>query len=149
MAQKLNDQQRNALRYVAQGMTLTQAGRKAGYAPSNAPQMVSKLMKRNDAQKYLGTLRKKSDNAVILSVTARKEHLSKIVTSQLSTPGEQMAAIHLLNKMDGVYVTKVEADVATTGGIMVVPMASSTDDWQKSASQSQAALMMDAIETSL
>ena len=148
MPRPLNKKQRAALEYVAQGMTQSEAGRKAGYSVNNAPKVVSMLLKRDDAREYLQRITETSQSPMVLDVRQRKEHLSKIATSQLSTPGEQMAAIHLLNKMDGVYVTKVEADVVTTGGIMVVPMASNSDDWQKSASQSQAALMMEAIETS-
>ncbi|NWK54313.1 hypothetical protein HW115_01725 [Verrucomicrobiaceae bacterium N1E253] len=145
MAQKLNDQQRNALRYVATGMTLTEAGRKAGYSVSNAPQMVSKLMRRADAQEYLGTLRDKADTPFILDITARKEHLSKIATSQLATPTEQMAAIHLLNKMDGLYVQKVEADI-NHGGVMLVPVVNCLEDWEKAAVGAQAQLMKETIE---
>ena len=79
-------------------------------------------------------------------MTARKEHLSQIVQSQLTTPSEQMAAIHLLNKMEAVYVTKIEADVSHEGGVMLVPMAASVDDWTAVAESSQAKLMNDAID---
>lgn len=126
---------------------MTEAGRKAGYSTSNAPQMVSKLMKRKDAQQFLGTLREKVDSASILDVRARKEHLSQIVTSQLTTPGEQMAAIHLLNKMESVYVSKIEAGVNHRGGVMLVPIASSLPDWEAAAGGSQARLMKDATES--
>lgn len=146
MPRPLNKKQRAALEYVAQGMTQSEAGRKAGYSVNNAPKVVSMLLKRDDAKQYLQRIIEASQSPMILDVRQRKEHLSKIATSQLSTPGEQMAAIHLLNKMDGIYVTKLEADVKATGGIMIVPMAMGMDDWQEKAMQSQAALMADAVE---
>ena len=141
----LNEQQKIALRAVAGGHSMTEAGRLAKYSPNCASQVVSKLMKRPDAQEFLGDLHEAANSATILDVTARKEHLSKLATSQLATPTEQIAAIHALNKMDGIYVTKIEADVNHSGGVMVVPMVASVADWGKQAASSQAKLMAEAV----
>ncbi len=142
---KLNEQQKIALRGVASGKSMTEAGRLANYSKNCASQVVRKLMKRPDAQAFLGDLQNKANSATILDVTARKEHLSKIVTNQVSTPTEQIAAIHALNKMDGVYIERVETNV-NHGGVMLVPIAATVDEWQSVAESTQAKLMTNTIE---
>ena len=148
MIETLNQRQKSALRYFASGMSQTMAGRRAGYSVNCASQMVNKLLKRKDAQTFLATVNQTVETLggkIILDVTSRKQHLSDIVTSQSSTPSEAMAAIDLLNKMEGLYVTKVQADVRHTGGIMQVPVIS-LSDWEKGAAQAQAKLMEEAID---
>jgi phage terminase small subunit len=144
MAQRLNDQQRQALRFVSSGMTYTEAGRKAGYAPSNASQSVGKLVRRADAAEFLGRLRDKADKAVVPDLVQRKEHLARIIASQEATFREQMQAIELLCKIDGVFVTKIQAEVK--GGVMLVPVSANLDDWKAAAADSQARLMAEAVE---
>jgi len=148
MNAKLTQKQQSALRFIALGMNQTQAGRKAGYAINNAPQMVNKLLKRKDAQEFLASVNEQVETLggkEILSVTARKQHLSDIVTSNLSTPNEQMNAIDLLCKIEGIYITKVQAEVKVAAGVLLVPMAMNLEQWEAGAGEAQAKLMAEAI----
>lgn len=62
--------------------------------------------------------------------------------------------IETVNKMDAAKTlirmkgldAPIKVDVNHSVGVMIVPMASSVDDWEKAAAKSQAALMEDAMD---
>lgn len=62
-------------------------------------------------------LAKEADSPKIMNATNRKEKLSEMAESD--DPYVAMKAIDLLNKMDGEYVQKVQAEVSTEVNINV------------------------------
>ena len=141
----LTARQQAALENIAAGMTYTAAGRAAGYTAKSAPAMVSRLVKRPDAKELLAKIGEKATTPHILSVIERKEFLSGVVKNQESLPTEAMAAIHLLNKMEGVYLERVETEVRQHC-VMIVPDLGTGESWEKRAMKSQAALKRIPVE---
>tara|TARA_R110000803_G_scaffold19510_3_gene50981 strand:+ start:1666 stop:2097 length:432 start_codon:yes stop_codon:yes gene_type:complete len=138
----LNDRQRECLRFIASGETISNATLKAGY---KSPAYGTTLLARPDAKAYLEKLRDVVVSTAIIGVTARKERLTEIANDADVKTSDQIKAIDTLNRMDGVYVTKIEAEVSHRGGVMLVPMVDNLGDWEKNAGPSQAKLMADAV----
>ena len=54
-----------------------------------------------------------------------------------SSGASRVSALGKLAKILGLEITKIEANVAVAGGIMLVPMGGTPDDWERNAAQSQ------------
>ena len=70
-----------------------------------------KLMQNNEITTRIKELAAQADSPKIMSATKRREKLSELAEDE--DPNVAMKAIDLLNKMDGEYVQKVEAEVKT------------------------------------
>ena len=70
-----------------------------------------KLMQNNEITTRIKDLAAQADSPKIMSAQKRREKLS--VLAEDEDPSVAMKAIDLLNKMDGEYVQKVEAEVKT------------------------------------
>lgn len=65
--------------------------------------------------------------------------------SLCANSSSRVAAWGKLAKILGLEVTKIEADVKIAGGVMIVPMATNPDDWEKHAVPAQTALKLHAV----
>lgn len=64
-------------------------------------------------------LRDKAATPAIMSAQRRLEWLTETVTSEEVSVGDKLKAIDIMNKMQGEYVQKVEADVKSAVNITV------------------------------
>ena len=99
---------------VFSGMTLTDAYKDA-YNTSNmtdktANEKASLLAKKDKIRARIEELRKEANSKVILTAIQRKEMLTDIAITN-DNVDSKMKAIDILNKMDGEYVQKIQADV--------------------------------------
>ncbi len=100
---------------VYDGLSFCDAYRKAygaeKYNPNALYVKASNLNAMDKIQLRIKQMRDKLDNPRIMSALQRRERLTEIANN---SPDEnaQMKAIDLLNKMDGEYVTKIDADVS-------------------------------------
>ncbi len=110
----LTDQQENFARAVAlQGMNYSDAYRSAYNTETDRQETVwdaaSKLAKHTEVAQRINELRGETVSPQIMSAIKRREKLTELANSD--DPNVAMKAIDLLNKMDGEYVQKVEADL--------------------------------------
>lgn len=73
-----------------------------------------KLMKEQEIQDRIEELKQQTADAAVMSVLERKLALTQFATDELAYPKMRMQAIDLLNKMDNIYVKKLDADVKVT-----------------------------------
>lgn len=99
---------------VFSGMTLTDAYKDAYDAENMKDETIyvkaSELMKKDKIRVRVQQLRDEANNSKIISAIRRKEILTEIVNVETNVDS-RMKAIDLLNKMDGEYIQKVQADV--------------------------------------
>lgn len=79
------------------------------------------------------------------TVTVRTTKDGATTTSTKYTIVDKIAAARQLSKMKG-WDAPVKVDVKHSGGVMLVPMSGSVDDWEKAATQSQEELMQQTID---
>lgn len=124
----MNNQRKEFCReYVKNGSNGTQAYLKA-YPKSKsdtARKKASHLLTIVDIKEYIEQLQQKAENKAIMSIQARQEYLTKIITGEeldryytMAGPIDaeanlttKMKALDILNKMTGQYVTKIEGEV--------------------------------------
>lgn len=56
-------------------------------------------------------LLERATNKSIMSAIERKEWLTKLITDEVGNNNDRLKALDILNKMDGEYITKIDADV--------------------------------------
>ena len=113
--QKLTPKQEAFCKAIAiDDMNYSDAYRKAydteNMSPFTINEKASRLKDKDKIATRINELRKMVDTPRIMNARQRRERLSRIAEN---SPDEnaQMKAIDLLNKMDGEYVTKIDADV--------------------------------------
>lgn len=121
-----NQQKLFCQKYIELGMNGTQAYlsvyksiKKESTARTNA----SRLLTNANIQEYIEVLQSKIEKTAIINVEERMKWLSKVVNGEIKHTSydgngnsyeneayisDKMKAIDILNKMDGVYVTKVQ-----------------------------------------
>jgi hypothetical protein len=166
MSGNLNDKQRKAIQCIARGMSQRDAGIKAGYSAKTSEQHVSRLLKNVKSKEYLNKLREKVEDGAVMSIQEKREFLALPVRTPVSEIDEDhilctgitysgqgdkiihsvdpIRAIQEDSKLAGHYEAQ-KLDVKHTGGVMLVPVSESIEDWEKTAAESQANLMKDAI----
>lgn len=78
----------------------------------------------------------------IVAETTHKDGTTSVVTKTKSVSKSECAKI--LIRMKGLDAP-IKVDVNHRGGVMIVPMASSVEDWERLAANSQKLLMQDAV----
>ena len=81
----------------------------SGMTDKTVNEKASKLKDSDKIRTRIAELREASVTPKVISRTKREERLSELAVDE--DPNVAMKAIDLLNKMQGVYVQKVEADV--------------------------------------
>lgn len=96
------------------GMSQADAYRKAykcdNWTDKSIHEKASHLAADVKVRARIAEIRKEIDTPRIMSAIRRKERLTEIINTSPDS-NEVMKAIDLLNKMDGEYTTKIEADV--------------------------------------
>lgn len=99
---------------VFSGMTLTDAYKDAyntdNMTDKTANEKASILAKKDKIRSRIQELREQANSKAILSVIQRKEMLTDIAITN-DNVDSKMKAIDILNKMDGEYIQKIQADV--------------------------------------
>lgn len=111
----LTQKQERFVQCIIEGMSQTEAY-KASY---NAEKMAHKtiiekacvLMKDKRIQARLKEIRDKMMSPKIMSANERLEWLTNLIKSDEETTADKLKATDIMNKMQGEYVQKVEADV--------------------------------------
>lgn len=86
---------------------------------STVDNRASELYNTNEILGRVKELQEEAADASILSVIERKKWLSGIIESFDERTENKLKALDLLNKMDGEYTTKIEADVNTDMNINI------------------------------
>lgn len=101
----------------ANGGNATAAAVSAGYSEKTAAQAGSRLLKNVKVQQYLKELANDANRKQIITIERRQEILSHVAMDEEADTNARIRAIDVLNKMDGVYIAKVEVNVC--GGLAV------------------------------
>lgn len=98
---------------VYKGMNYSNAYRNAYNTANMATSTVNEKASRlkDKLRASIDKAREEADSPKIISVVRRKEKLSEIINTSEDIH-EQMKAMDLLNKMEGVYVTKVDGGIS-------------------------------------
>ena len=102
----MNQRQKKFADLYMQGMSATESYIKAGYNSSgeSARRLASLLLTKIDIKNYINTMNEKADKSTILSITERKELLTRIALRQEGeSPSDAIRASAELSKMDGAY----------------------------------------------
>lgn len=100
---------------IIQGMSQADAYRSAYPKQKMSDKTVwetaSKLMANPKVITRLTELRKELATPAIMSAQKRLEWLTQLIENEEETTGDKLKAIDIMNKMQGEYVQKVEAEV--------------------------------------
>jgi phage terminase small subunit len=112
----LTDKQESFARAIAlDGMNQSDAYRACYDTETDRQETVwdaaSKLASHPEVSQRIAELRGETATPQIMNAQKRREKLTSIIEDPDSSPREVMQAIDLLNKMDGEYVQKVQAEV--------------------------------------
>jgi phage terminase small subunit len=103
----MNPKQRKFCKLYLQGIPAGRAYEQAGYEQrgGNADMAASRMLASNDkVKKYIKSMNEKTDKRTILSITERKELLTRIALRQEGeSPSDAIRASAELSKMDGAY----------------------------------------------
>lgn len=126
------------------GMSKYQAAIYAGVPPRSASKEGSSLYCEPYVQEQFRALREAIEEEKLLT---RKElilNVKSIAFDDREQGGARVGASSLLAKIMGYESpTKIQAEVEHKGGVMMVPMASSVEDWEALASRAQKQLKED------
>lgn len=116
---KLEKYKRFCLAFRANGGNATEAAKAVGYAEKSASVAGSRLLKNDKVQQMLKELSNDSARKRIITIEKRQEVLSVIALDESAEHNARIRAIDVLNKMDGIYIAKVEVNV---GGSLAVKL---------------------------
>ena len=120
----LTDKQEKFAQAVAlEGMTYSDAYRSAYNTDKMTDKSVwdasSKLAGHTEVSQRISVLREQLTNKKIMTAQERMEWLTEVVRKEDETTGDKMKAIDIMNKMQGEYVQKVEAEVKNAVNISI------------------------------
>lgn len=102
---------------IIQGMSQADAYRSAypnqRMSDKTVWETASKLMNNPKVITRLKELRDKLANEKIMSAQKRMEWLTEVIKSDEASYSDKLKAVDIMNKMDGEYVQKIEAEVQT------------------------------------
>lgn len=101
---------------ISQGLSQRKAYREAfpnsvKWKDETVDSKACNLAKEDKILARLQELREESSSKAVKSTQARKEWLSSIIDDMAEDMNTRLKACDMLNKMDGEYTTKIEADV--------------------------------------
>ena len=102
---------------IAQGLSQRKAYREAfpnskKWKDATVDTKAYELHRKGEILERLQELRDESSSKAVKSAQERKEWLSSIVDCETEDMNTRLKACDMLNKMDGEYTTKIEADVS-------------------------------------
>lgn len=111
----LTEKQERFVQNILQGMSQADAYRSAYPKQKMSDKTVweaaSRLMKNSKVTARLSELRKELASPVIMSAQKRLEWLTDLINNAEEGTNEKLKAIDIMNKMQGEYTQKVEANV--------------------------------------
>ncbi len=111
----LTPKQEKFVQGIIEGMSQADAYRSAYSCKRMADKTIwenaSRLMADSKVKARVQELRDKIANESIMTARERLEWLTSVINSPEETTGDKLRAADIMNKMQGEYVTKVEADV--------------------------------------
>ena len=149
MKAKLSTQQKRFADGVLSGLPAGRAYEQAGYASSGdtADSAGSRLLRNVKVSEYIENCESKATKSTILSVIERKEMLTRISENQENAdPNASRQAIAELNKMEGSYAVEKKELTVSTGGVLLVPMAESLEEWEQNSIAQQEKLQQETID---
>lgn len=105
----VNQRQKKFADLYLQGLSGAEAYEKAGYdcVGDTASKAASRLLNNVEVKNYIAKMNEKADKSTILSITERKEMLSRIAArTEGESPQDAIRAMAELSKMDGAYEPK-------------------------------------------
>lgn len=111
----LTPKQEAFVQNIIQGMSQADAYRSAyeckRMSDKTIHEAASRLVADSKVSARLSELREKLTNEKIMSAQERLEWLTQLVKSEEETTTDKLRAVDLMNKMQGEYVQKIEAQV--------------------------------------
>ena len=104
-------QKKFCLEFRKNGGCVTEAAIAAGYSEKSASSLGSQLLKNPKVQEYIEQLRLDAQRKTIMGIIERQETLTDIARNTNVDAADRNRAIDLLNKMDGVYIVRVDVNV--------------------------------------
>lgn len=104
-------QKKFCLEFRKNGGCITEAAIAAGYSEKSASSLGSQLLKNPKVQDYIEQLRLDAQRKSIMGIIERQETLTSIARNNAADAADRNRAIDLLNKMDGVYIVRVDVNV--------------------------------------
>lgn len=105
----VNQRQKKFADLYLQGLPAGRAYEQAGYGSTGdaADVSASQLLRNPKVKDYINKMNEKTDKSTILSITERKEMLSRIAArTEGESPQDAIRAMAELSKMDGAYEPK-------------------------------------------
>jgi hypothetical protein len=168
MTKPLSAQQKKLAQAKALGLSDVAACKKARYKSKSseaASNQVARMMSNDEYLAYYANLIEKTESDAVMSIKERKEWLtggikvplsevdssSTYCVEEINTEGmtkikkvDPIRAMDMLNKMDGAYAAE-KVEVEHKGGVLVVPMADSLEEWEQHSIDEQEKLQADTI----
>jgi hypothetical protein len=91
----------------------------ANWKDATVDKRASELSKKGEILGRVKELAEQSSKKTIMNAIQRKEWLTEVIKSDKEETKDKLKAIDILNRMQGDYVTKIEADVDTTVNINI------------------------------
>ena len=97
----MNSRRRTFCEYYTQGMSATEAARRAGYSPRSARSQGQRLLTNADVQKMIHELQTRATTERIANATEVKEHLTQILRDDRQKASARLRAGEALLKHSG------------------------------------------------
>ena len=104
-------QKKFCLEFRKNGGCITEAAITAGYSEKSASSLGSQLLKNPKVLAYIEQLRLDAQRKSIMGITERQETLTEIARNSKAAEADRNRAIDILNKMDGLYLVRVDVNV--------------------------------------
>lgn len=104
-------QKKFCLAFRKNGGCITEAAITAGYSEKSASSLGSQLLKNPKVLDYIEQLRLDAQRKTIMGITERQETLTVIARNPEAAEADRNRAIDILNKMDGIYLVRVDVNV--------------------------------------
>ena len=109
---QLNAKQKKfCLEFRKNGGCIRDAAIAAGYSEKSASSLGSQLLKNPKVLNYIEQLRLDAQRKTIMGIIERQETLTDIARNKANDASDRNKAIDLLNKMDGVYIIRLDVNV--------------------------------------
>ena len=104
-------QKKFCLEFRKNGGCIQEAAKAAGYSEKSASSIGSQLLKNSKVLEYIEQLRLDAQRKTIMGIIERQETLTEIARNVANEASDRNRAIDLLNKMDGVYIVRVDVNL--------------------------------------
>lgn len=151
MPKGLNQRQAAFAEFIVQGMAASRAYKEAGYEGkgNTAESKASRLVRNGKVASYIEELRGKIQDSAIYTSKELQKDLTKMMKGAMADDDRTgfSALATQLCKIQGLYQKETVDVNLNAGGVLVMPMAGSIEEWNgNQAGEDQKRLMDDAID---